>query len=173
MKFLTIRFINEPGIVSKLIDWNTDSLWCHTEALSRDGKSWIGAHAGTGVQARSLDWCKKPTRERRYATPVTDMQHETAMSWLESKIGTPYDYADIAGLSLHVRTGASEHEIICSALMTEFLMQASLLPLNIQEGYTYLVTPEILHLSPLFAGQCVYLFPPGEERLRTTNVCFP
>lgn len=152
MPNLVIRFIDEPGIVSRLICWQTDSLWCHTEALSRDGQSWIGAHAGTGVQARALDWCK-PTREAVYAIPVTDEQYEAAMSWLESKIGTPYNYADIAGLALHARMGADDHRVICSALMTEFLMQAGVQPLNCLERYAYLITPETLHLSPVFIGR--------------------
>lgn len=157
MPNLYIRFVDEPGIVSKLIDWQTDSLWCHTEALSRDGKSWIGAHAGTGVQARDLRWCN-PTRERRYAIPVSDEQYEAAMQFLEGKIGCPYNYADIAGLALRRRMGASDHQVICSALMMLFLMAAGIQPLNCLDKYAYLITPETLHLSPIFIGKCVYQY---------------
>jgi uncharacterized protein YycO len=156
MTYITIRFVFEPGLVSKLIGWQTDSLWCHTEALSRDGQSWIGAHAGTGVQARKLNWMK-PVREARYAVQVTDEQYDAAMTWLESKIGEPYDYADIVGLALHRRLGASDHEIICSALMTEFMQNAGIRPLNCLEGYDYLITPETLHLSSVFIGKRVVL----------------
>lgn len=155
MPALVVRFIFERDFVSKLIGWQTDSLWCHTEALSRDGQSWIGAHARTGVEARKLDWCT-PARERRYSIPVTPHQYETAMAWLEAKIGTPYNYGDILGLVLHNRQGASEHEIICSALMTLFLMRAGQTPLNCLEGYAYLITPETLHLSPTFVGKCIF-----------------
>lgn len=158
MPFLTIRFIDEPGIISRLITWTTDSLWCHVEVLSRDGKEWIGAHSGTGVQARSIDWCS-PTRERQYAIPVTDMQYEAAMIWIEKKIGCPYDYADIIGLAIHKRIGSSDHEIICSAFVLLFLMAGDLMPLNCIDNFAYLVTPEILHLSPLFIGRCVYNSP--------------
>lgn len=158
MPFLTIRFIFEPDIVSDLIGWFTDSLFCHTEALSRDGKSWIGAHAKTGVQARPLNWTKV-TRERQYAIPVTDEQYEKSMTWLESMIGTPYNYADIGGLALHNRKGASEHELICSALMEDYGEQADVFFLNVLPGYEYLVTPETLHLSPLLIGRCIYSFP--------------
>ena len=152
MTNLTIRFIYEPGIVSALIGWETNSLWCHTEALSRDGKSWIGAHAGTGVQARPLDWVK-PTREAVYAVPVTDEEAETANVWLESRIGTPYNYTDILGLAIHARIGLNRHEIICSAAMLEYLWKASQQPLNVLEGYEALITPETLHLSPIFIGR--------------------
>ena len=152
MPNLVIRFIHEPDLVSKLIAWETDSLFVHCEGLSWDEKSWIGAHAGTGVQARPLDWCK-PTFERRYALPVESPQWDRAMAWLETRVGEPYDYADIVGLALHSRKGASDHEIICSALMIEWMWQAGLEPLNCREGWAYLITPESLHLSPLFIGK--------------------
>ena len=158
MPNLTIRFIDGSDVISKLITWTTDSLWCHTEALSRDEKHWIGAHAGTGIQARSLDWCN-PIRERRYSIPVTDSQYEIAMTWLESKEGLPYDYVDIIGLAVHKRIGASNHEAICSAAMIELIMKTSLMPLNCLEGFSYMITPETLHLSPLFIGKCIYSFP--------------
>ena len=157
MKSLTIRFINEPGIVSKLITWQTDSLFCHTEALGRDGKSWVGAHAVTGVEARANDWCQ-PTFERRYELPVTDEQYEAAMLWLESKIGMPYNYLDIVGLTIRRRIGATDHEFTCSAFMYEFMWSAFLVPLNVLPEYGFLCTPETLHLSPLFIGHCVYHF---------------
>ena len=154
MPSLTIRFINEPGIVSRLITWGSDSLFCHTEGLSRNGTAWIGAHAGTGVQARALDWCK-PTLEKRYAIPVTAEQHEAAMAYMESKIGTPYNYGDIFGLALHKRIGYSKHRLICSAFMTEWLMRGGLRPLNVLEDFAYLITPETLHLSPILIGNGV------------------
>lgn len=153
MPFLTIRFIYEPGIISKLIGWQTDSLWCHTEGLSRDGKSWIGAHAGTGVQARPLDWCK-PTREAVYAVPVSQGEYERAMTFLESKLGEPYNYESILGLALHVRLTASG-TTDCSALMLAYLMQGGHFPLNCLEGFEYLISPEVLHLSSIFIGRRV------------------
>ena len=152
MPGLVIRFINDVDIVSKLITWSTNSLWCHTEALSRDGTTWVGAHAHTGVNARKLDWCK-PSREAVYEIPVGIEAYDRAYTWLESKIGEPYNYADIIGLTLHNRLGHSDTSVICSALMTEFMMQAGLFPLNCLEEYAYLVTPEMLHLSPLFIGR--------------------
>jgi len=154
MPALTIRFINEPGIVSRLITWETDSLFCHTEGLSRDGNAWVGAHAHTGVEARPLDWCE-PTFERRYAIPVGTVAYERAMAFMDSKIGLPYSYKDILGLALHKRIGYSDHELICSAFMLLWLQAAGLQPLNVLESFSYLVTPETLHLSPLLIGRGV------------------
>lgn len=163
MSAIVIRFINEPGIVSKLLTWQTNSLCCHCEALSRDGKSsWIGAHAGSGVEARPIDWCK-PTWERQYKIELADDDYERAMTYLEGMIGQPYNYKDIIGLGLHRRMGVSDHAIICSALMLVFMMRAGLQPLNCREGFGYLITPETLHLSPLFIGKCVYHYYTGGD----------
>ncbi|MDE2101613.1 MAG: hypothetical protein KGL39_30485 [Patescibacteria group bacterium] len=151
MPNLIIRFINSPGIISTLIDWETDSLFCHTEALSRDGQHWIGAHAGTGVQARPLDWTTT-TRDYRYALEVTEEQYEAAMAFLESKIGTPYDYLDIVGLLFKFRVHDPK-QLICSAFMMEFLAAAGIQPLNCLPDFDYLITPETLHLSPIFIGK--------------------
>jgi len=154
MPNLTIRFIAGTDIVSRLIQYATNSLFCHTECLSCDGTAWIGAHSGTGVQARKLDWCK-PTLERRYSVPVTPEGYERAMAWLESKVGEKYNYASIIGLALHWRIGASRSETDCSALMIGLLQLADIQPLNCLEGFNYLITPETLHLSPIFVGRGV------------------
>jgi hypothetical protein len=155
-KYLVIRFINGPGIISDIIDWSTNGRYCHTEALSRDGDGWIGAHAGTGVDQRPLDWAKV-TRERRYALPVSDDEYDKAMTWLHAHIGVPYDYEDILGLFLHVRIGVHKHEMICSALMTLFQMQApEWTPLNIDPDNANLVTPEVLRMSKNYIGRCIY-----------------
>lgn len=158
MPVLTTRFIFEPGLISDLIEFATDSLWIHAEGMNRTGDKWVGAHAGTGVQARELDWCK-PTRERRYEVTVTDEQFEAAMIWQESKIGEPYDYLDIFGLALHLRIGSSKKQTICSAFELGRYMAAGIYPLNCLENFTYMITPETLHLSPIFLGKCVYTFP--------------
>jgi hypothetical protein len=151
---IVLRFINEADLVSRLIDWTTRSIFCHVEALSRDGSHWIGAHARTGVEARPLDWVR-PSLERRYALPVPPAAYEQAMAWLESKLGTPYDYADIAGLALGERRFEDTRAVDCSALMMGFLQQAGYQPLNCLENFDYLVTPETLHLSPIFMNRLV------------------
>jgi hypothetical protein len=158
MPYLETRFIFDDDLVSKLIGWTTDSLWCHTEGKSRDGESWVGAHAGSGVQARPLDYCK-PIREKRYQVPVTDKQYELAMNWQESKIGIPYGYKDILGLLLHARIGISDHELICSAFEIERYMNAGIYPLNCQLAFAPLITPETFHLAPMFINNCRYSYP--------------
>jgi len=151
-----IRFINSPGFVSEAIDWVTFSLWDHAEIETETG-TYIGAHAGTGVQERPADYCV-PTRERRYAIPVTDDELAKIMAFARSKIGTPYNYVDIAGLFLHHDLTSPNREI-CSMFVFESALAGGVQMLNVLPGYTNLVTPETLHLSPLLIGRSFYSFP--------------
>jgi len=154
MQSLVIRFIDEPDWVSRAITWTTNSLWCHTEALNRAGTGWTGAHAGPGVETRALNWCK-PLRERRYAIPVSAKDYSAAHDFLESQLGIYYDYRDIFGLLIHKRVW-SPQRVICSQLMTEFMQHAGLQPLNVLPQFSALITPETLHLSPIFIGRGIF-----------------
>lgn len=155
--YLTQRFIYDPDFVTRIINWRTDSLFCHTEALSHDGTKWIGAHAGTGVDARPLDWCK-PTRERVYRLPVTPTQYAKVMQFLESSVGRPYDYSDVFGLLLNQPALHNCHAVICSALQLTACLQADYFPLNVLPEYAYRVTPELLHASPVYCNRCTYVY---------------
>ena len=152
---LVIRFIDEPDLISRAITFVTDSLWCHTECLSRDGSGWVGAHAGTGVEKRALDWVR-PSRERVYAIPVKPDAFNAAHNFLESQMGCKYNYRDILGLFFHRRIW-SPQRVICSQLMLQFMQEAGLQPLNVLPDYSALITPETLHLSPLFIGRSIKL----------------
>ena len=154
MATFRLRFIAEPSFVSWAIRRVTFSEFSHAEILSADGQSWIGAHAGSGVQARSLDYCK-PSFERRYAIPVTDAQMSVGMAYAQSKIGTPYNYADIAGLLFHHNI-STKGRAICSQFAFDTMVATSMLPLNVLGTYDFRVTPDILHLSPLLIGNCYF-----------------
>lgn len=153
MAFFTIRFVNSPGFVGSAIDWATNSLFDHAEIASDTG-SWIGAHDDGGVQDRPADYLT-PSREMRYAIPVTDEQHDKIMAYARSKIGTPYDFKDIAGLLFHDRRIESPHRLICSVFALQCAQAGNLQMLNVLPAWTYLITPETLHLSPLLIGRCV------------------
>ena len=81
------------------------------------------------------------------------------MSFACGKIGTPYNFEDIAGLFLHDREMAGRDRLICSMFALECAMAGGLEMLNVLSGYQQLVTPEMLHLSPLLIGRCVYSLP--------------
>lgn len=171
MKYVFVRFINEEGIVSRLIDFNTESLFCHAEFgvpvdpgnRQSPMKSYIGAHAGTGIQCRPADWCT-PTRERRYAIPETDQVYDWLMAEINSKVGTKYDYLGIVGLALHDRKLHKRGAIDCSGFVYSTCTKVGIPLLNVEEQFSYLVTPETLHLSSMFLGNCVYKYPQLEGK---------
>lgn len=165
MKYLIVRVINSSGFVSEAIDKLTNSLWDHAEIGDGDGTrenvtAWIGAHDDGGVQSRPLNYCT-PTRERRYAVPVTDGQWEKILTSARCKIGTGYDFWDIVGLALHDRKIHDNHRFICSAFVTWAAEQGGeeTMLLNVEPGFEYLITPEAVHLSRLLIGNCTYAFP--------------
>src|SRR5271156_1482156 len=126
MKTFTLRLIATPGFVSsaiKLVE-GVGAKADHAEALNRAGDGWIGAHAGVGVKYMPLDWAKEIVYERRYSLEMTDEQYEKAMGFLESKIGTPYDYSDILGILFQDVKLNNPHRIICSVLQFEALWTA-------------------------------------------------
>lgn len=153
MAVFKLRFINSSGLVAEGIDWVTSSLWDHAEIETETG-TYIGAHAGTGIQERAADYCV-PTRERRYEVPVTDEQLALMMAFARAKIGTPYDYLDIVGLFVHHDLTSAGREI-CSMFVFEAAFAGGLPMLNVLAGYTNLVTPETLHLAPCLIGRCVF-----------------
>jgi hypothetical protein len=150
----TIRFVNSPGFVGSAIDWATNSLFDHTECLSSTG-GWIGAHDDGGVQDRPFNYLD-PSREMRYAIPITDEQYAAGVAFDKAKIGTPYNFGDIAGLLFHDRGINTKHRLICSQFATDRAQAMGLQMLNVLPEFTYLVTPETLHLSPLLYGRCIY-----------------
>ena len=153
MKFIAMRFIATRGFISDAImRVEGISYIDHVEAMNRTGDKWIGAHAGTGVQARPLDWAKDIVWERRYALPVTDEECEDFHAFLESKIGAKYDYAGCLGLLLGNRKIDAPQTLDCSALQFDALWVAGQRALNVVPEFAHLVTPETLHLSNLWIG---------------------
>lgn len=157
MALFTIRFVNSPGFVGSAIDWATNSLFDHAEIMTETG-SWIGAHDDGGVEDRPANYLE-PSREMRYGIPVTDEQYTKIMAFAKSKIGTPYDFKDIAGLLFHDRKIDTKQRLICSVFVLDCAQAGGIQMLNVLPEFTYLITPETLHLSPLLIDHLVYRIP--------------
>ena len=153
MATLIIRFVTQGGFVSDAIRKVTFSEFSHAELGTETG-TWIGAHDVGGVQERPADYYKA-TFERRYAIPVTDEQYAAAMVYARSKIGAKYDFEDILGLLIHKDLSTQGAEI-CSMFVFQTLLAAGIQPLNVLGQYSNLVTPDTLHLSPIFIGKCYF-----------------
>ena len=161
MAQIVIRVINSRGFIGRAINWITNSLWDHAEIMTPEG-NWIGAHSSGGVQERSPNYVI-PTREGRYAIPCTDRQLALIMSYARNRIGEKYNFTDIVGLLLRKRNLNSPHKTICSQFVINCLWRAGIFLLNVDPAYDYLVTPEMVHLSPLLIGRRIAPLPEPEK----------
>lgn len=102
----------------------------HTEALSRDGKSWTGQHIEGGCEARPLDYYQAEPNVQEVQVPITvaPEQYDAFHNYLEQRIGDPYDWRAILGFALpdvHLHEPGGQ---ICSALMVMCLRAAKVFP---------------------------------------------
>jgi hypothetical protein len=126
MTAITLRFVTSPDDpMSALIRFQAGLCMpftpSHVEALSRDGKHYIGQHLDGGMQARPLGYDGTDIKEKLVALPCNDAQYDGFQDHCEGRIGAPYDWPSIIGFvdpawNLH----AFKH-LICSAEMTAAL----------------------------------------------------
>jgi hypothetical protein len=149
---IRIRFVASKSFIGEAIRKVTGSLFEHVEFGTPEG-TWIGAHAGAGVQERPANYALE-SREYIYDIPCTLEQQMKLLTWARSKIGIKYNYWDIIGLLFQNRSLQSPQRYICSEFCTEGLLRvfgASKI-LNVLIDWTYRITPETLHLSPILVG---------------------
>ena len=153
---IRVRFVAAPGFVGAAIRRLTGSLFQHVEFGTPQG-TWIGAHVGDGIQERPANYYPVLTREYVYEIPCSPQQADLLLWWARSKIGTQYNTVDIVGLMFQARSLRSPHRLICSQFCTDGLLKVFGAPkvLNVAEDWTYRITPETLHLSPIFVGHLV------------------
>ena len=152
---VTVRFVTTDGFVSASIRKVTGSLFSHVEFGTPEG-TWIGAHVGDGVKERPANYCTC-TREYVYEIPCSPTQQDNLLKWARSKCGVQYNTFDIVGLLLKNRRWTTPQKYICSQFVCEGLLEVFGAPrvLNVLKDYAYLITPETLHLSPIFVGKRV------------------
>lgn len=137
---ITLRFVTGNDLVSRLIRMQagvsipvTPS---HVEALSPDGKAYIGAHFDGGVAARPIGYDNDQLMtlsdgsrsERLIRLPATDQEEAAFHAFVQSKVGEPCDWKAIVGF---LEPDVHQHEldhIICSAVMTAGLRACSYFP---------------------------------------------
>lgn len=128
---IRIRFVTADDMASGLIRLQAGVSMpftpSHTEALSQDGKFYIGAHLRGGVLARPVGYDADTLMtlpdgsksERIVSLPCTPEQEAAFYSFVHDKIGAPYDWVSILGFAApDLHTHLLDH-IICSAFMGE------------------------------------------------------
>jgi uncharacterized protein YycO len=157
MATFNIRFVSEPDLGSRAIEFfEGGSFWSHTEIILPDG-TYLGARLKDGVQIRPTDYIKNINHERRYAIPVTDEALQKMMDFAHAQVGKKYDVSNIAGKALDKNWHHAD-EWICSELVTATALAGGLVFLNVEPGYTFRITPEQAHLAPCLSGNCTYTY---------------
>lgn len=153
---IKIRFITEKDPIAGAIRFITHApktAPSHAEFELSDG-TFLGAHAGGGVQIRKPDYTKT-SWDRRYAIPVAQKQYDDVMAFAHAQIGKPYDFSDIVGILLDQNWHCTS-KWICSELVLASLLNGGVEFLNVQAGYCHRIDPDRLHLSPLLIGTLYY-----------------
>ncbi len=149
--YITVRFIANHTFLSWSIRRLTGSLFSHVELGTPEG-TWIGALAD-GIKERPANYCS-PFREYVYHIPCTAQEQAYLLSTARAAIGTSYNKMDIVGLALGLRKVVGKKGEICSWFGVDELIKTlgARRVLNVLPGWEYRVTPETLHLSPIFIG---------------------
>jgi hypothetical protein len=137
---IRIRFVTGNALSSQLIRMQGGICMpftpSHTEALSQDGKFYIGARNDVGISALPIDYDASTLltlpdgskSERIVSLPSTVEQEDAFYSFVHSKVGEPYDWNAIVSFAM---PGVNLHEyghIICSAFMTAALRKCGYFP---------------------------------------------
>jgi hypothetical protein len=148
---IRLRFVTGNDLASRLIRFQAGVAMpftpSHVEALTQDGKNYLGAHAAGGVALRPVGYDADQLMtlpdgtksERIVSLPCTDEQEQAFYQFATTKLGEPYDWKAILGFV----DPAHEHEldhIICSAFMTECLRKCGYFPMPL--------TVPFHHISP-------------------------
>lgn len=154
---IRIRFVTTGDMESSLIRMQAGVSMpftpSHTEALSQDGKSYVGAHLNGGVLARPVGYDTASLMtlpdgsksERIVALPCSPEQEAAFYSFVHSKVGEPYDWVSIFGFTApDLHTHLLDH-IICSAFMCGGCRVAKIFPWPMTAPFHH-ITPRDLFL---------------------------
>lgn len=130
---IRLRFVTSNALSSRLIRMQAGVSMpftpSHVEALTVDGKNYIGAHIEDGVRSRPVGYDADDVMtlpDGRKADLVVSLlcttdQEDAFYTFVEGKVGAPYDFRAILGFGL---PDFHEHDfghLICSAFMVAAL----------------------------------------------------
>ncbi len=146
MPMITLRFVTSDDMLSKMIRMQAGVCMpftpSHVEALSRDGKAYVGQHIDGGMQARPIgyDAADNGRREKLVALPCEPAQFTAFHDFCDAKIDESYDWKAILGFTAPAIHLHLPETAICSAIMTLALRACNYFPMP-------LVVPAH-HISP-------------------------
>jgi len=152
MSVIRIRFVANSSFISRGIRAVTGSLWSHVESWDFRKQMWISAYS-QGIALMPWNYANE-SRIALYEIPCTEEEFNVFHDAAEADLGVKYNWLDIAGLLIQDRSLTSAHRLMCAQANTKWLLKTfgAARVLNCAFGWEYRITPEILHLSPIFVG---------------------
>lgn len=151
--FVIVRFIRTKGFVSDGIRFVTHSYINHVE-FGTPRKTWIGAHAITGIKDNLYDYTEVEW-ERRYRVPLTETQYNTLMKSNDEALGTPYNYKAVVGIFFNDHNLSAKGTDECAQFVFSQLWNVGVLLGNALPDFAHFVSPELVHFSSYWMGKCV------------------
>lgn len=142
---IRLRFVTGNDPLSALIRFQAGVCMpftpSHVEAVSSDGKSYIGQHFDGGMQARPIGYDAKDLMFEAFVDlPCPATQESDFNAFVERKIGEPYDWKSILSF-VDPQTNLHElNHLICSAMMVAALRACGF--------FTWPLTVPFHHISP-------------------------
>lgn len=144
------------GIISRLIRWQTRSIYSHAALLTPEGHI-IESWQGDGVRLRKGldDWSNVWVFD---VPALSDEQWWQALEWATAQCGKGYDYKSVARFLTRART-SDDNRFFCSELVIAAIAKSGL---RLLERIDFAqVSPGHLAISPLLQlrGYAPDLFP--------------
>lgn len=147
MPQITIALFRGPGIVSRLIRWQTRSAYSHAAIVMPCGNV-IESREGKGV--RQLTKLEPTAKERidLFTVEVTETQLQDIAWFLNEQLGKKYDWTMVARfVTRRQESRSSSEKWFCSELVFAAFQQAGIDLLRATEPWE--VSPGLLARSPL------------------------
>jgi hypothetical protein len=124
---ITLRFVTSDNPLSAMIRTQAGISMpftpSHVEAMTRDGKGYVGERFDGGMQAKPIgyDADEKGLQQKLVPLPADDAMSDAFHDFCESKINEPYDWKSIFSFAVPDINEHSLDHLICSAMMTAAL----------------------------------------------------
>jgi len=121
---ITIAFFRGQGngMISRLIEWWTNSKYYHTEIKIND--IWVTSTDINGVTRTSTNVDKMSRDEYSFVVKLTNIQYANLMNWVDSKVGSKYDFLGIILSQILPTRIDNPNKWFCSEICTKILQLA-------------------------------------------------
>jgi uncharacterized protein YycO len=146
MSLKVLLFSGHVSVISKAIEWETRSKYCHAAILLRDN-SLIESIEGVGVRQLSPWTGPQEGESVDHFTVTIPFDEDKIESFLRAQVGKPYATKNILGFLAKESKDLDPGKFFCSELVFAAIQAGGVDLLSRVQPYE--VSPGILALSPL------------------------